>query len=683
MLDLQTEFKPSAYASIYSGMSALRESFHRSGRLDDSNAKLDEVAKLYATYLAFKMQLIKAFPAPGDRLILDKLQKAFVQAASLPIFQNFAGDSIFGANPTLSLRDGDEELAMRLVEVVREGIDIACEMRIGNKSFDLINEAFGHFIRDNFRGNIEDAQYMTPPEVVDFMVALALNDIGKDDPKARDKKATWTVLDPTCGVGSFLTALYQGIQNLDWINSSQLKLFGQDKVERMVRLSTINMTLFDVKAHQVSLGNSLIQGSPIDSLHGSVDLILTNPPFGAKFDQSYIALHSGDNTPFFSRLRKSNAKLDSELLFIDRNLQLLREGGRLLIVVPDGVVSARGTAAMLRSHLIGKARVRAVVELPAVAFAQAGTRTRTSILYLEKNTSRDKPSVFIASARDLGFQVSSRKGVQVKIELGRNELPQVLAAYKGSHTEDDNGPSIISTEPSCVLVPSESLVNGSWTPNHYRAERFAAASRLAECDNFIMVPLKSLVEFASETRTTKKWQSGWGFISVLHVLGEGFIDCGAALNYSPKTPGTPVNPGEILFSGINPRIPRVATAPDLDVPMLCSSEFVILVPVDGWSPEAITYLLLSEIVQTQIQSLTSGTSASHNRIRVAELANVLLPTPAPGTDAAALFDDCIEQYRQVTRAMGRNAALLARLRSDESRIFQETFGTSEQLRESQ
>ena len=669
MFDKQMDFNQSAYTSIYRGMSELRESFHRSGRLDDSNAKLDEVAKLFATYVAFKMQYIDTFPTPRDSQILEKLQKSFEQAASQPVFQNNAGNSVFGANPSLSLRNGDEELIRRLVEVVRESIDIAYEMRTDHKSFDLINEAFGHFVRDNFRGNIEDAQYMTPPEVVDFMVALALDDIKREDPKARDKDATWTLLDPTCGVGSFLTALYQCAKTCDWLSPPQLRLFGQDKVERMVRLSTINMALFDVKVHRVSLGNSLTQGSPIDSLGGSVDLIVTNPPFGAKFDQGFVTLNCGDNTPFFSRLKKAGTKLDSELLFIDRNLQLLREGGRLLIVVPDGVVSARGTAAMLRSYLIGKAKIRAVIELPPVTFAQAGTRTRTSILYLEKSTLRENYPVFMASVRDLGFQVSSRKGVQVKVESGSNELPNVLAAYQSSHPESVGDTSIISSEPSCVFVSDTVLANGSWTPSHYRAERFAAASRLADHNDFCMTSLNSLVDFASESRSTQKWQGGYGFISVLHILGEGFIDCSAALNYSPKTPGTPVKPGEILFSRINPRIPRVAIAPDLSVPLLCSSEFVILTPIDGWSAEAIAYLLLSDIVQSQIQNLTSGTSASHNRIRVSELANVLLPVPVANTDAARLFDDCIRQYRQITRDMSTNAALLAKLRSDEGQIF--------------
>jgi hypothetical protein len=65
------------YAEIYSALSELREGFHRSGRLDDSNAKLDEVSKLFATYLAFKNGKIPAFPTVRSEALIPELQAAF------------------------------------------------------------------------------------------------------------------------------------------------------------------------------------------------------------------------------------------------------------------------------------------------------------------------------------------------------------------------------------------------------------------------------------------------------------------------------------------------------------------------------------------------------------------------------------------------------------------------------
>ena len=183
----------------------------------------------------------------------------------------------------------------------------------------------------------------------------------------------------------------------------------------MVRLATLNLGLFDVHDHRITLGNSLERGSPLDDLNGDVDVILTNPPFGARFDQEFVEVLAGDNTPFFATRNHAGATVGSELLFVDRGLRLLRQGGRMLIIVPDSVVSARGLPAMLRHHLARTCTLRAIIELPATTFAQAGTRTKTAILYFQKGRPNHKTSVFMGVADNLGFQVSSRKGVQVKL----------------------------------------------------------------------------------------------------------------------------------------------------------------------------------------------------------------------------------------------------------------------------
>lgn len=658
------------YARIYDALAELREGFHRSGRLDDSNAKLDEVSKLFATYLAFKNRQIPTFPKVDSPALVPELQSAFVATARLSQYQLGNGSSVFGAQPALAIRAGDESLAADLVRLVRDCVDMAFTLRTEGRPFDILNEAFGHFVRDNFRGNVEDAQYMTPPEVVDFMADMVLQDISIEDPASRDVNKHWTILDPSCGVGSFLTAIYHRARSSDWLNPRKLRLFGQDKVERMVRLSTINFELFDTEEHRITVGNSLERGSAIDSLNGTVDIILTNPPFGARFNQGYVAAACGENTPFFSRLRRAAATVDSELLFVDRNLRLLREGGRLLIVVPDGVVSAKGIAALLRQHLTAVATLRAVVELPATTFAQAGTRTKTAVLYLQKGRSIRPSPVFMGVSNDLGFQVSSRKGVQIKVPEGQNDLPAMLATYRESrsHAANDTA-SVLLTKPSCVLVPESTVTKGSWTPNHYSATRFESVAAITKDKNFDLVPLQDLVEFCSDSRKSEAWREGWAFISVLHILGEGFVDVGGALNYAPKTPGVPIQPGELLMSRINPRIPRVCITPDFGTQTLCSSEFEVMRTKGSVNVYMLAYLLQTEAVQNQIRSLTSGTSASHNRIRTAELGHVLVPIAKQGTRKAKLISKLSNDYQIALNSLTQSAALLARIRHADADIF--------------
>lgn len=667
--DQETQPLTATYTRIYTALAELREGFHRSGRLDDSNAKLDEVAKLFAVYLAFKRGQIPSFPSTSAPKLIDELQESFRATVALPQYHLKSGGSIFGAEPRLVLRPGDEALAQSLVSLVSDCVDMAFEMQAESRPFDILNEAFGHFVRDNFRGNVEDAQYMTPPEVVDFIIELVLTDLETDNTVSGTDRPL-VVLDPSCGVGSFLSSFYHAARNTSWLNPARLHIFGQDKVERMVRLSTINMELFDVAEHRIYVGNSLAKGSELDGLAGSVDLILTNPPFGARFDFSEIKNQCGVNTPFFSSIKKATGTVDSELLFVDRNLELLRPGGRLMIVVPDGVVSAKGTAALLRSHLSKSATLLSVVELPATTFAQAGTRTKTAIIYLKKGAPASANGVVMAAAKDLGFQVSSRKGVQVKSPEGTNELPAILKAYHKSLTlRNASLPQVLSSSPSCVLVSSEQVQRGSWTPNHYSAVRFETLVNIGRVDDLDMVPLRELVTFAGDSRRAESWVDGYAFVSVLHILGDGFVDVAGALSYAPKTPGVRAYAGEVLMSRINPRIPRICVTPEFARTTLCSSEFEVMSCGEMLDPYALAYLLQTKAVQNQIQSLTSGTSASHNRVRTSDLAEVLIPIARAGSTRAASMAETFKRYREASEALVANTLRLAELREQEAALF--------------
>ena len=656
------------YQSTYEAFSALRESFHRSGRFDDSNAKLDEVSKLFATYLAAKLGQISGFPEPDSDSLVSDLQNAFLETARLPQY-NLGGDyTIFGTRPTLSIRSGDEPMASDMVRLVRQGNDLAFQLRDNGHPFDILNEAFGHFVRDNFRSNIEDAQYMTPPEVTDFMAALALHDLRTDDSAVNDSQDTLSVLDPSCGVGSFLGAVYQRVQRDRQFDSKSLKLYGQDKVERMVRLATLNLGLFNVKDHRITLGNSLERGSPLDDLNGGVDVILTNPPFGARFDQNYVKDVAGDNTPFFATRNRSDATMGSELLFVDRGLRLLRQGGRMLIIVPDSVVSARGIPAMLRHHLARTCTLHAVIELPATTFAQAGTRTKTAILYIEKGRPTHTNSVFMGVSDHLGFQVSSRKGVHVKLASGVNDLPAILAAYC-ERRPDSKEVQVLSSSPSCVLVPESTVFKESWTPKHHSASRFETVANIKHNSDFDIIRLSEMVEFCARSRKAKRWHKGCIFISVRHIFGEGFLNVIDALKYTPKTPGIPISSGELLVSRINPRIPRVCVVPDLGLDMLCSSEFEVMRVKNGADTYMLAYLLQTEAVQSQIRSLTSGTSSSHSRIRTDELGEVLVPLPKPGTARAKLLSILMSEYRDVLNSLATYTTMMARLRQREEEVL--------------
>ena len=137
--------------------------------------------------------------------------------------------------------------------------------------------------------------------------------------------------------------------------------------------------------------------------------------------------------------KKALTKADPAALFIDRNLQLLKPGGRLLIVVPDGLLSNAGDR-YIREYLMGvkdpetglfhggKAIVKAVVSLPTQTFAISGTGAKTSFLYLQKkrHAGETQGPIFMAVAEHVGY---IKKGNTEVEDPAGNDLLAIAEAY--------------------------------------------------------------------------------------------------------------------------------------------------------------------------------------------------------------------------------------------------------------
>ena len=632
--DPVTEAQP-PYVEIYRSLQRVRDAFHREGRISDANAKLDETVKFLVLHFGYLKGLVSEadYATLSDRssFRVSLLNRVFARLATAPIFRRRGIGSIFGDDPTTVFKKGDERVAFDLFSVARHAFGA---MNNGKAEVDILNEAFGHHVRDNFRSHIEDAQYMTPPEVVSFMVDIGI-DLIKE---SRPQDGTLIVADPSCGVGSFLTGWRARYMQAFGAGDPALKCVGQDKVERMVRLAAVNFIFSESHTDDVFLGNTITDGSPISEYNGRVDVILTNPPFGARFSVDDLRAHSRSSTPFFATALPRTRSVDSEILFLDRYLTLLKPGGICLTIVPDGVVSARGLGAVARQHLARSAEVVTVVELPPVTFAQAGTRTKTAILGFRKTKApRRSYPIFFSEVTDIGFQVRRRSGVPVKKIVGNNQLPWVLAAFRkrrGAHGVWRD------------VAPGDQR---EWTPRKMLFDRDSLATANGRRT---LVPLRELTE-APQRRKARRYTNDSYFIGVLHVIGEGVLDVAGIKGYQPITPGLPVEAGEVLVSRINPRIPRVAVVPDLDRRLLCSSEYEILRPRDGVSPYALAFALLSPFAQEQIQSLTAGTSASHSRIKPERIYDVLVPKPEQdsGGEMAGKLRRYEECCRTITSAL--------------------------------
>ena len=119
-------------------------------------------------------------------------------------------------------------------------------------------------------------------------------------------------------------------------------------------------------------------------------LILTNPPFGGE--------EIASTRPYFAKyefgsksLTRHRKQQRTEILFVELSLRLLKNSGRMAIVLPEGLLDGRDRDYVaLRRYVESHARILAVVSLPETAFAMIGVTNKTSIVYLRKLTEKER-----------------------------------------------------------------------------------------------------------------------------------------------------------------------------------------------------------------------------------------------------------------------------------------------------
>lgn len=113
-----------------------------------------------------------------------------------------------------------------------------------------------------------------------------------------------------------------------------------------------------------------------------------------------------------------------EILFLERFIQLIKPGGYIAIIVPDGVL-ANINLQYVREWIFKQARVLAIVSLPRETFKYIGTTAKTSIIFMQKFNgeqtfeSTKNLSIFMASADYVGIDHEEK-----------NDLPEILKGFK-------------------------------------------------------------------------------------------------------------------------------------------------------------------------------------------------------------------------------------------------------------
>jgi type I restriction enzyme M protein len=197
---------------------------------------------------------------------------------------------------------------------------------------------------------------------------------------------------------------------------------------------------------------------------GRFDLVLTNPPFGANVEPGdtviedeitvedalrtrYIAEHGAiyetaqkqleaaigkSIASLFELPRNSSSKIKTEILFIERCLNLLKPGGRMGIVLPEGVFN-NPSLAYVRRFCEDRAFLRAVVSLPQETFYSSGASVKASILFLQKFTSEEKAK-FDSEAAKAKQEVEDKYAPEIEAETA-GLTAAIEAAKQGGQAE--------------------------------------------------------------------------------------------------------------------------------------------------------------------------------------------------------------------------------------------------------
>jgi type I restriction enzyme M protein len=157
------------------------------------------------------------------------------------------------------------------------------------------------------------------------------------------------------------------------------------------------------------------------------DLLMTNPPFAGEITDSGLLRQYN----FAKKNGRLKPKVERHILFIERSLDALKPGGRMAIVLPQGVFNNTNME-WIREWLFDKARILAVVGLEGNTFKlpapAKGTGTKTSVLFLQKWDDGEKPlkdyPIFMAVSKKSGkdnsgeYVLVNDKGQRIKSEGG-------------------------------------------------------------------------------------------------------------------------------------------------------------------------------------------------------------------------------------------------------------------------
>lgn len=265
---------------------------------------------------------------------------------------------------------------------------------------DSIDSFFEHIVLRTKKGS--KGQFFTPRYIIDFCVRIL-------NPKKGEM-----ILDPACGSGAFLLHADRMISSNDKIEGEGKGIYwGFDFDKDAVRISKLLSYVSMIENCNIYNVNSLINPKVqkrlvksksaqkittiedylrVSKMNSSVDIIMTNPPFAGEIIEE-------DMLEGYEIAYGKN-RIERDALFLERCVNLLVDGGRMSIILPDNKFGGREWSE-LREWLLNTVNIIGVIGLPRNTF-MPHTAVKTSILFVEKNNTSRTNDFFIGISEKCG-----------------------------------------------------------------------------------------------------------------------------------------------------------------------------------------------------------------------------------------------------------------------------------------
>ena len=287
------------------------------------------------------------------------------------------------------------------------------DIKLFNNNLDVVDDAFEYLMSKAQKG--EKGQYFTPRYVIDMCVKMM-------NPTVKDK-----IIDTACGSSGFtvhsifkvwkdirrekglpegedFTAAERTNDERDFVRDNVFAIDFDEKTVRVARtlnliagdgqtnvlhLNTLDYSRWGEIIKQEDWNDTYNEGfkklkklqpkGSSDNSRFNFDLVMANPPFAGDIKEQTILSHYELAKNDKGKWQK---KVGRDILFIERNLNFLKPGGRMAVVLPQGRFN-NSSDKQIREFIAERCRIHAVVGLHGNVF-KPHTGTKTSVLFVQK-----------------------------------------------------------------------------------------------------------------------------------------------------------------------------------------------------------------------------------------------------------------------------------------------------------